>query len=769
MLDLATAKAENITGLYFAKQMNRRSVPLDFSSSPLGTFSSPHSSIPNSSETGTEHGMNQKTTGIRIDIDTPSPVSGIAHGLRAGDSTGVEGNSRKQDTFPPKSRRVRTFTAEPLQNNTHLDTSISPSADTQASVSSDRPSCTPIRGQHRRSHSASHFFHLSSLKRHSPAQFNLALCYEHGQGGVGKDLEKALNFYQQAADQGHTKASYNIGCICYNHGEVSKAMTWFERAGKCSVRGLVAEATYPSLSEHSKPQSSLDYPLPKQTTLPHELEDMLLGDMSGASGPFVAYLPAILCLALLCRQGVQLKDGAVILKQDYDQSVELLQSILQKASSQSHPGNERDVLETTYPCREPSSNRATDTEAESASASFAARKRGSQGGLNPSGHTLSSTLLSTSCPSLPLRNQSTSDSFVTSSDSTHSLSSQTVSDKTKRPSTVQDEADDEVLQDQVPARTRVQGSEGFEACNESLELHGYDDHESCSVTLAHQLLKVWKPVKAAKGEATPELAAEMEKRSKRILRHHLLYITNPILGRNLYNLGVLYDLHLGDAAIAIKCYRSAYHNSHGMIVPPASKDLSAQPGDSHQQQERQHSNLVTRINSAWNLGVLHVRCKEWKPAQEWFLRAQQDVHMLERQQHLSKEYSSAQASEAQDKNSVHGQKILGNDNDDNYQAPRTMRRSLVNVVPHTVTALPSDSPGKRHAREHGLLMHLGSIPNGSTAAECGSDGTHKQDSAYRRKKKRGTKGSEAILEETIRTDAGKVAWVLRWVESHIEP
>ncbi|XP_028816328.1 death ligand signal enhancer [Denticeps clupeoides] len=49
---------------------------------------------------------------------------------------------------------------------------------------------------------------LSSAQHHySKAQFNVGVCFEKG-WGVQKDLKKALQFYRQAADAGHTQAQY---------------------------------------------------------------------------------------------------------------------------------------------------------------------------------------------------------------------------------------------------------------------------------------------------------------------------------------------------------------------------------------------------------------------------------------------------------------------------------------------------------------------------------------------------------------------------------
>ncbi|KAF9363673.1 hypothetical protein BGX34_003563 [Mortierella sp. NVP85] len=266
------------------------------------------------------------------------------------------------------------------------------------------------------------------------------------------------------------------------------------------------------------------------------------------------------------------------------------------------------------------------------------------------------------------------------------------------------------------------------------EWPGADDHEEWSVTLARRLLKAWKPTEMTRAEApVTEVSPEAEKRNKTILRHHLLYITNPTLGKNLYNLGVLYDLHMRDAEIAIKCYRSAYQNSWDV---PLSNP------------QQQHPSQVTRINSAWNLGVLHVRRKEWRLAQEWFLRAQHDIVSRECQQQL-------------DLQRAHVNFQL---QDGTLERPH--RRSMVNMIPERKVIQPTDSPGRRHAQEHGLVMHLDAI----ASASCRSEPLPNVGAARSKKASPvAAGGSEELSGDGIRTDASKVSWVLRWVEFQMDP
>ena len=49
------------------------------------------------------------------------------------------------------------------------------------------------------------------------AQYNLGVCYEHGEG-VAKDQVEAVKWYRKAAEQNFAKAQYNLG-VCFYTGE----------------------------------------------------------------------------------------------------------------------------------------------------------------------------------------------------------------------------------------------------------------------------------------------------------------------------------------------------------------------------------------------------------------------------------------------------------------------------------------------------------------------------------------------------------------------
>ena len=65
------------------------------------------------------------------------------------------------------------------------------------------------------------------------AQYQLALCYEYGQGTV-RDYARAALWYSEAAKQGHTEAQYLLAC-CYSHGwgvpqNKAEAQRWYKKA-----------------------------------------------------------------------------------------------------------------------------------------------------------------------------------------------------------------------------------------------------------------------------------------------------------------------------------------------------------------------------------------------------------------------------------------------------------------------------------------------------------------------------------------------------------
>ncbi|KAH0618168.1 hypothetical protein JD844_017158 [Phrynosoma platyrhinos] len=75
-------------------------------------------------------------------------------------------------------------------------------------------------GQHKMAFS---YFKLAADQNYSKAQFNVAICYEHGRG-TKKDIAKALLYYKRAAHQGHTMAQYHYArwlLRCWPHRQSS--------------------------------------------------------------------------------------------------------------------------------------------------------------------------------------------------------------------------------------------------------------------------------------------------------------------------------------------------------------------------------------------------------------------------------------------------------------------------------------------------------------------------------------------------------------------
>ena len=67
---------------------------------------------------------------------------------------------------------------------------------------------------------------------YAPAQYSLAQMYINGQG-VTKDINKAINLYTAAAEQGHMEAQTNLGLLYFNGQVVDKdykeAFTWLSK------------------------------------------------------------------------------------------------------------------------------------------------------------------------------------------------------------------------------------------------------------------------------------------------------------------------------------------------------------------------------------------------------------------------------------------------------------------------------------------------------------------------------------------------------------
>jgi len=68
------------------------------------------------------------------------------------------------------------------------------------------------------------------------AQYKLGTNYYNGGNITEKDFEKAVYWFERAADQGYAQAQYNTGVFYYNgYGvdqDIDEAIYWFKKAAK---------------------------------------------------------------------------------------------------------------------------------------------------------------------------------------------------------------------------------------------------------------------------------------------------------------------------------------------------------------------------------------------------------------------------------------------------------------------------------------------------------------------------------------------------------
>ena len=80
--------------------------------------------------------------------------------------------------------------------------------------------------------SAFEYFTKAAELGEAEAHFNLGWMYEKGEGGVEKDMNKAVHHYAEAAIGGHPRARYNLGCLEGNAGSHDRAAKHFIIAAK---------------------------------------------------------------------------------------------------------------------------------------------------------------------------------------------------------------------------------------------------------------------------------------------------------------------------------------------------------------------------------------------------------------------------------------------------------------------------------------------------------------------------------------------------------
>ncbi|MBL0231946.1 MAG: sel1 repeat family protein [Moraxellaceae bacterium] len=86
-------------------------------------------------------------------------------------------------------------------------------------------------------------FNEAAEQGHADAQFNLGLMYRKGQG-VPQDDTQAVVWFKKAAQQGYASAQYNLG-IMYDKGQgvpqdYTQAVVWWQKAAQQGI----ADAQY---------------------------------------------------------------------------------------------------------------------------------------------------------------------------------------------------------------------------------------------------------------------------------------------------------------------------------------------------------------------------------------------------------------------------------------------------------------------------------------------------------------------------------------------
>lgn len=78
-------------------------------------------------------------------------------------------------------------------------------------------------------------FHFAAEQGFAPAQFNIAMMYDDGQG-VAQNKSAAINWYRKAAEQGHRDAQFNLA-VAYKDGigvqkDMPSAIVWYRKAAE---------------------------------------------------------------------------------------------------------------------------------------------------------------------------------------------------------------------------------------------------------------------------------------------------------------------------------------------------------------------------------------------------------------------------------------------------------------------------------------------------------------------------------------------------------
>ena len=81
---------------------------------------------------------------------------------------------------------------------------------------------------------AVHWWKKSAQQGNPLAQYDLAIAYHEGKGGLKKSSKKAVEWFRKSAEQSEMRSQYNLGIAYYNGLGIKKdraqAMQWFQKA-----------------------------------------------------------------------------------------------------------------------------------------------------------------------------------------------------------------------------------------------------------------------------------------------------------------------------------------------------------------------------------------------------------------------------------------------------------------------------------------------------------------------------------------------------------
>lgn len=87
------------------------------------------------------------------------------------------------------------------------------------------------------------YYFEAAIKGHANAQSNLALAYEYGRG-CKADMESAINWFTKAAEGGYAQAQANLGDIYCDREDYEKALYYYELAAEQEDPGSICNIGY---------------------------------------------------------------------------------------------------------------------------------------------------------------------------------------------------------------------------------------------------------------------------------------------------------------------------------------------------------------------------------------------------------------------------------------------------------------------------------------------------------------------------------------------